>query len=311
LYIVTAQNIRDCNGNLSLEDYDQVSFGLPEVADENDIIINEILFNPRPTGIDFVEVYNRSSKFINLKNWSVSNVEEGVLVNARVITNDHVLLAPGEYKVFTENNNQLKGEYLSAQEENFFQVADLPPFNDDEGSVVLVDSASGIIDQFFYSDDYHSVFLQDDEGVSLERISFTEQTNIPSNWKSASSTSGYATPGYINSNAFSEQLPSGKIEVTPEVFEPISGIPDFTQIQYNFSQGGFVANIKILDAQGREIKQIANNSILGTSGFFRWDGDTNEGSKARIGYYVVWAEVFNSHGKVETFRKRVVIASNK
>ena len=70
-----------------------------------------------------------------------------------------------------------------------------------------------------------------------------------------------------------------------------------------------MANVKILDAQGREIKQLVNNSTLGTTGFFRWDGDTNDGSKARTGYYVVWMEVFNADGKIEAFRKRVIVAS--
>jgi flagellar hook assembly protein FlgD len=93
------------------------------------------------------------------------------------------------------------------------------------------------------------------------------------------------------------------------VFEPISGNPDYTKIEYNFDQGGLVANIRILDFQGREIKQIANNTTLSTTGFFRWDGDTNEGSKARQGYYVVWVEVFGASGTIRSFRKRVVIAS--
>jgi hypothetical protein len=94
-------------------------------------------------------------------------------------------------------------------EENLFQIADLPGFNDDEGTVAVVDDQSNIIDFFSYTDQYHSVFLQDDEGVSLERISFDELTNNPDNWKSANGSAGYATPGYINSNVQSEQ-PSGE-----------------------------------------------------------------------------------------------------
>jgi flagellar hook assembly protein FlgD len=67
--------------------------------------------------------------------------------------------------------------------------------------------------------------------------------------------------------------------------------------------------VKILDAQGREVKQLVNNSTLGTTGFFRWDGDMNNGSLARTGYYIVWMEVFNANGKVDVFRKRVIVAS--
>jgi hypothetical protein len=282
-YLITVKNIHDCNGNLVSVNFNDTFFGLPEQAMESDIVINEILFNPRPTGIDFVEVYNNSSKFINLKKWAIANIENEVVINSRMITPNDFLVSPGQYIAFSENSNLLKGEYISAIEANLFQVADLPSFNDTEGSVALVDSLNNIIDFFTYTDDLHTPFLKDDEGVSLERISFSEPTNSKSNWKSASTTSGYATPGYMNSNSRVDAA-QGKIVISPEVFEPLSGVNDFTQIQYNFSNGGLVANIKILDALGREIKQIANNVTLGTSGFFRWDGDTNEGTKARVGY---------------------------
>ena len=307
-YSIRAQNIYDCSGNIIVTDFDSIVFGLPEEADSLDIVINEILFNPRPTGVDFVEVHNNSTKFVNLKNWSVTNYENGLILNAKVITTEDFLLSPDEYIVFTEDNNVVKGEYILAVEENLFGVTDLPSFNDDVGTVALVDPQSNVIDFFSYTDDYHSIFINEDEGVSLERISFATSTNDQANWKSASSTVGFATPGFVNSNVRGEQT-VGKITVSPEVFEPVTGQPNFTQIQYNFEQGGYVANVKILDFQGREIKQLVNNATLGTEGFFRWDGDTDEGTKARTGYYVVWVEVFNANGQLDTFRKRVVVAS--
>lgn len=308
LYSITAQDVFDCNGNAIQPEFSTASFALPEPAAERDLIINEILFNPRPTGIDFVEISNNSDKYINLKDWSLANYVNGEILNAKVISAEDILIAPHQYLVFTEEKNVIKGEYVQAQEDRIFVVAELPSFNDDDGTVALVNADETVIDFFYYTDDYHTVFLKDDEGVSLERISATAITNDAANWQSASSTAGFATPGYVNSNARGEPL-ADKVNVDPEIFEPITGQPSFTQIHYNFDAGGYVVNVKILDAQGREIKQLVNNSTLGTTGFFRWDGDTNDGSKARTGYYVVWMEVFNADGKVEAFRKRVIVAS--
>lgn len=308
LYSITAQDVFDCNGNAIQPEFSTASFALPEPAAEKDIIINEILFNPRPTGIDFVEIYNKSDKYITLKDWSLANYVNDEILNANVISVQDILIAPHQYLVFTEDKNVIKGEYVQAYEDRIFVVADLPSLNDDEGTIALVNSNNTVIDFFSYTDDYHAVFLKDDEGISLERISATALTNDATNWQSASSTAGLATPGYVNSNARGEAL-ADNVKVDPEIFEPITGQPSFTQIHYNFDAGGYVANVKILDAQGREIKLLVNNSTLGTTGFFRWDGDTNDGSKARTGYYVVWMEVFNADGKVEAFRKRVIVAS--
>lgn len=308
LYALSVHEIFDCNGNEIQTEFSTASFALPEPAEEKDLIVNEILFNPRPTGVDFVEVYNNSDKYISLKGWSIANYIDGTILNAKPVSADDFLVAPHAYVVLTEDKNVLPGEYVQAVEKNVFEVSNLPSFNDDEGTVALIDADGSMIDLFSYSDDYHSVFLKDDEGVSLERISAEATTNDRANWQSASSAAGFATPGYINSNARSEML-ADRVNVEPEIFEPVNGQPSFTQIHYNFDTGGYVANVKILDGQGREVKQLANNALLGTTGFLRWDGDAADGTKVRTGYYIVWMEVFDSKGRVDSFRKRVIVAS--
>jgi len=307
-YEITA-NLRDCAGNTIQEEFNQITFALPEPADSLDMVINEILFNPKPSGVDFVEIYNGSPKFINLKNYKLANFEEGQIKNEELITDLDLMLSPGAYLVFTEDATVLKNNYPSGLDRNFFAI-DLPSFSDDEGSVVLMDEQSHLIDFLKYSEDYHSPLLKDDEGISLERISFINATNEPSNWRSANASSGYATPGYLNSNARPENpLDKGEIEITPEIFSPNAGFNDFASIQYKFEQGGYIANVKIYDQQGRPIKEITNNEAIPVEGAFRWDGDYNDGTKARNGYYMVWFEVFDLEGNVKTYRKRVVLAS--
>src|SRR5690606_35788175 len=105
----------------------------------------------------------------------------------------------------------------------------------------------------------------------LERVSFHSSSADPQNWKSASTTVGYATPGYINSNTLPQQsFNDDVVEVLPEIFEPVYGQPNFTRIHYKLDKGGYVANAKIYDGQGRLIKVLANNELLGTEGFYQW-----------------------------------------
>jgi hypothetical protein len=156
----------------------------------------------------------------------------------------------------------------------------------------------------------HSVFIKDDEGVSLERISATNSLS-DQNWKSASSAVGFATPGYVNSNVLPESsITSEILKVEPEIFNPLGGQNNFALIHYNFEQGGRVANVKVFDSQGHPIKELANNDVVGTTGFYRWDGDRDDGTKANIGYYMIWFETFDDKGSIQNYQARVAIAAS-
>jgi hypothetical protein len=296
-YTLTVQKIWDCAGNPLLPANGRATFRLPAVPQEHEVVINEVLFNPRPHGVDFIEIVNTSTKYFNLKGWTLGSI----------ICEDDLLLPPGGYCALTTDAAILTNQYPAAQ--HVLEMS-LPSLNDDEGSIVLTDSTGAVLDRFHYKDAYHTPFLKDTEGVSLERISFNGATDAPDNWKSASTSAGYATPGYVNSQARPTILLDDAIVVTPEVFIPISGQPDFTEIHYRLDPGGYAANVRIVDPHGRVIRELANNAWLGSEGFLRWDGDCDDGTKARVGYYMVWIELVDAKGTVQTIRKRVAIAAN-
>jgi hypothetical protein len=307
LYTLTLSNLTDCAGNFIQPEHSKLSFALPEASDSLDLVINEILFNPRTAGVDFVEVYNKSSKYINLKNWKLSNIANNQPSNLKIITATDFILAPSSYIVFTSDPSIVISQYPKTVQKNLFTTT-LPSLPDDQGSVALVSENGKIIDSFYYTEKFHSPFVKDNEGVSLERVSFAEATNESANWKSANASAGFATPGYVNSNTRPESLINeNTITIEPEIFSPLTPGLDFTKINYRFNQSGVVANIKVLDAQGRLIKTVANNETLASEGFYRWDGDREDGSHARFGYYVVWVEVFDGTGYSQIFRKRAVI----
>ncbi|MFN8887161.1 MAG: lamin tail domain-containing protein [Cyclobacteriaceae bacterium] len=307
LYTIAVKQLRDCAGNFIQPAFAKATFALPQKADSLDVVINEILFNPRVGGVDFVEVYNRSTKFINLKNFSIANFQEGVVQNSKPITTD-LLMAPNSFLALTSDTSVLKAHYSRGIQKNFYAMS-LPAFNDDRGTVALVADDGKVIDAASYDDDWHIALLKDTEGVSLERISSEESSQEPANWRSASSVAGFATPGFVNTNSRPDAaVSSDAIRVEPEIFSPNRPGQDFSKINYRFTQPGFAATVKILDQQGRLVKELANNETLGYEGFFRWDGDQDNGNKARLGYYVVWIEVFDAQGTVKTFRERIILA---
>ncbi len=307
LYTIIVTGLADCSGNAIQPDFGQLSFALPEAADSLDLVVNEILFNPRLGGVDFVEVYNQSPKYINLKNWKLGNLQNNGIVNPQVITTADFILPPANYVAFTPDPVALISQYPQAPQKKIVKAI-LPSLANDQGTIALQSNQPLLIDYFNYSEKMHSPFVKNREGISLERISFTELTNDATNWKSGTSSSGFATPGFINSNSRPESsLSENAITLDPEIFSPAVPGRDFSKINYKFDQSGKVANVKILDTQGRLIKTLANNETLAFEGFYRWDGDRDDGSRARVGYYAVWFEVFDASGSVNVYRKRVVI----
>jgi hypothetical protein len=61
--IIKLNGIKDCAGNALVDTL--ISFSYP-VEDSTAIVLNEVLFNPKSGGSDFIELYNRSSNFIDL-----------------------------------------------------------------------------------------------------------------------------------------------------------------------------------------------------------------------------------------------------
>ncbi|MBK7438466.1 MAG: lamin tail domain-containing protein [Saprospiraceae bacterium] len=62
---------QDCDGLPT--DIVSTAIARVESPQKNDLVINEILFNPVSGGSDYVELYNRSSKIFSLKDLIIRN----------------------------------------------------------------------------------------------------------------------------------------------------------------------------------------------------------------------------------------------
>ena len=67
---------------------------------------------------------------------------------------------------------------------------------DDESICVLRNHNGITIDSLSYDHNWHFALLDIEDGVSLERIDYNKPTQDKSNWHSAASTAGFATPTY-------------------------------------------------------------------------------------------------------------------
>ncbi len=275
----------------------------------DDVVINEILFDPFPGGKDYVEIFNCSEKRIPFyRLWLANRDKQGKLNQVYRLSPGKYPFEPHSWLALTQDTNAVFPWYFIDCPSCFLQMERLPSYPNSGGAVVLLNDQMEIIDEFHYTDKMHSPFLADPEGIALERISVKEATNNPGNWHSASTQSGYGTPGYRNSQSGKDLPEKFRIRFEPEAFSPnLDGFNDEYLIHYTLEKQGYLANIFIFDVNGQPVMQLAKNEILGPSGTISWDGKDQTGSLQPPGMYVVLVEIFNAGGVLHRIKDGITL----
>ena len=309
VYSLSVNNVTDCKSNV-IATANSARVGLPVDPSLSDVVINEILFDPKSNGSDYVEFYNVSSKIVDASKLYAANRNSSNMISSiKQISSTPVYIFPGDYLVITEDLASLEMNYLVRDPGAVILLSSLPSYPDDEGDILLLNAQGNIVDEVKYSDGWHFKLIDNPEGVSLERIDPSGSSQDPANWHSAASTAGYGTPTYKNSQYKQAQPIDASIGITPKIFSPDNdGHDDVATIQYKVSGSGYVANITIYDAQGRPVRYLVKNGILGSDGQWNWDGLDEKGNKLPVGTYIIYTEIFNLQAKKQQFKNTVVLA---
>jgi len=304
-------NIKDCSGNqLSTA---EKNFSMPIEAMSNDVVINEILYNPLDGCVDYVEIYNASSHSIDLSSLRIANKDNedtSQFTNIEPLTEKSFLMMPKTFWVITSNPDIVKHCYYAKNQGNFITLKNMPSLPSNNGNVAIINKWLSTIDYLEYNDKMQFYLLSSTKGVALERINYYQPTNDKNNWHSAAETCGYGTPTYQNSQ-YIENPESANSEITlsGDIFSPDNdGENDILQINYNFDKPGYTCTVIIFDAGGRPVKTLAKKESVATSGTFIWDGTNQYNIKTPSGIYIVYVEAIDKDGNVKTYKNNVVVA---
>jgi hypothetical protein len=306
VYTVTVNNVKDCIGqNLAAPNTIQV--GLTTTAAAGELLVNEILFNPRSNAFDFVEFVNPTNKLFNAKEIFIANKTGTTITNAKRLSETDRIVFPNEFYVATEAGLDLQNQYYVPKPNNIFELSSLPSFADDKGVCVFTNLSGTVLDELAYVDDWHFKLLDNEEGVSLERLLLTTATQNENNWHSAAVNKNDnktgATPTGRNSQIFNGLI-SGDFSISPPSFSPDNdGQDDKCFINYSTTQAGYLGNITIFNSMGVPVRYLVRNALLSQTGFFVWDGLGEQGKALPMDKYVVVMEIFNLQGKRSTLKK--------
>lgn len=290
-YHFSVAGFKDCPGNVS-HSFNVVRQFVAQPK-RNSLVINEVLFNPKTGGHDFIELFNRSNKTFDASQCFIADLRNGIPSNFYPISTSVKFIPPGTYCLLSDDTAEIARSYHCGDKALKCQMK-LPALPDAAGQFVLCGMQGQVIDSLSYSEDWHFSLLNDKNGVSLERLNPDVFVHIGANWHSAAAVNGFATPGYLNSQTY---VPVKSDDVFNPVCRTLSpdgdGFQDVLIIQYQMPGNDYVCTLKVFDLNGRQIRHVLNNQSLATNGQLIWDGLTEGGDHPDSGIYIVSVDAFS------------------
>lgn len=287
----------------------ETAVALPVEPEQGDVVLNEILFNPKDGGVDFVELLNLSDRTLDLSQLFVTRRIDGELEARTTICTEPRLFAPHSYLTLTSDPDIVCQQY-DCPADAMFATVKLPSLPDAEGNIAIVLTDGTLLDELTYSAKMHHPFVSNPDGVALERVNPHAPTQEADNWQSAAFDAGYGTPCRQNSQYAVPDLdnPNNKpFWLEHESFTPDNdGYRDLLQLNYRLPQDGFTATITIYTATGTRIRRLLDGELLATEGTIVWNGRSDNDALCNAGVYVLFVEAVRPDGIV--LRQKIVCA---
>ncbi len=302
-YAIQLEKIQDC---WQKENTVEGSFVNTEPILKGDIVLNELLFNPFTNGADFIEVYNKSDKWLNLKGLKFYYLEKGVLSKPQTVTSN-LICKPKQIIFFTPSIEKQNAFYSEIVTSNGYEMS-LPSMNNDSGTVIMkLDSIQ--LDKFSYQESFHNPLISDKKGKSLEKLNPLFSSNTTSNWYTTAETSRFATPGKQNSHCIQSDSNSVLFLSSSIISPDNDGYEDLLTLKFNSLTTENLVTISIYSTIGNEVIKLVNNQLIANHSEFIWDGLDEKKQKTPVGIYVMCIQLTDlENGKINQHKLPIVVA---
>ena len=158
----------------------------------NDVVIDEIMADPTPAvglpGVEFIELFNRSSASCNLQGWRLSDgASTATIASSSVLKPDSfvILCSTSAAALFSKFGRAVG-------------VSSFPSLDNSSGILILQNRDGTLIHSIRYDASWHENVLKKDGGWTLEMIDPENPCGALGNWSSSRDPLG-GTPGRVNS----------------------------------------------------------------------------------------------------------------
>ncbi len=188
---LSLHSLADLNGNPINDTVVNLRFCQPETVEPLDVIINELLPDPTPVvglpDVEFVELYNRSGKILNLSDIKLGNSQSRLSLSKRCFL-------PNEYLIVCGKGDSI----LLASFGSVVAIDNWVALNNSGDSVGLYNPQDSVIHLVNYNLNWHTEAVKRNGGWSLELINPDETCKEALNFSSSITVLG-GTPGTANS----------------------------------------------------------------------------------------------------------------
>ena len=188
VYTLTIMGANDCSGNLLTPN--SIDFGIGKAPTKYEIVITELFPDPSPTmGLpseDYLELYNNTTKIIDLTNCWISDLTSMDQLNAGKIL-------PGEYVIICDNGFESQFTPFG----KVITVNSFPSLNNADDELTLYAPDTTLIHQIHYYDTWYQDNNKKDGGWSLEMKDPNNPCGEADNWIASTKWFG-GTPGTQN-----------------------------------------------------------------------------------------------------------------
>ncbi|HJV78416.1 MAG TPA: lamin tail domain-containing protein [Paludibacter sp.] len=314
MYTLQISGLSDLAGNTLIET--SRTIGIVEPKSVGDLILNEVMFENPLSSLEYVEVYNKSDKLLDVSGLTFTTRKTDGTLNTGTKIPLKTWMLPHAYLALCANADSVRNYHTCPAESNILSTSSWSPLNNESSTLVLASAAKDTIyDELTYNVKWHNSLVKNTKGVALERINPLLPTQNPESWHSAASEVNYGTPGYKNSqyrDISDNETTKKTVWTEPEAFSPDNdGVDDVCFIRYKTETPGYVANAAILNQVGVKVFQLASNILLGTEGFLSWDGRTDKGKNANVGIYILYFEMFNTQTGARKKMKLPIVVSTR
>jgi hypothetical protein len=206
MYNLQTTGLADLAGNVPSTT--QKSIGIVEKKEIGDLIFNEVMFENPETSLEYIEIYNKSDKLLDVSGMVFTTRKtDGTMNTGVIIPKLTPLLPPKGYLALCSNAETVRSFHACPPESNIISTS-WTALNNESSTLVLTSAAKdSIFDELKYDVKWHNSWVVSPKGISLERTSPDLMTQDAYSWHSSTAVGNYGTPGYQNSVYVDTELP--------------------------------------------------------------------------------------------------------